>query len=51
MIKDSVNLEQADSLDLYPIHWAAKRALPRVTKALIQQNVILMLLTVKATQL
>jgi hypothetical protein len=38
MIKDGVDLEQADSLGLYPIHWAAKRALPRVTKALIQKK-------------
>ena len=38
MIKDGVDLEQADSLGLYPIHWAAKRALPRVAKALIQKK-------------
>jgi len=32
------NLNEQDSLGLSPMHWAAKRALPQITKALIQKG-------------
>ncbi len=38
IINSSVKLDSPDSLGMSPIHWAAKRALPKVTEALLQNN-------------
>lgn len=38
LIEKVANLNAQDSLGLAPIHWAAKRALPQITKALIQKG-------------
>jgi len=38
LIEEVADLNAPDSLGLTPIHWAAKRALPQLTKALIQKG-------------
>ena len=38
LIAGDVNLNTPDSLGLYPIHWAAKRALPKIINALLQKK-------------
>ncbi len=38
IINSDVKLDVPDSLGLSPIHWAAKRALPNVTRALIKKG-------------
>ncbi|MCZ4696380.1 hypothetical protein DWB61_17110 [Ancylomarina euxinus] len=38
LIEKEVGLDARDTLGLTPIHWAAKRALPKVTKALLNKE-------------
>lgn len=38
LIEEGANLDTPDSLGLFPIHWAAKRALPEITKALLKKG-------------
>ncbi len=38
LIEKGIGLEARDTLGLTPIHWAAKRALPKVTDALLQKE-------------
>ncbi|MGZ2369968.1 metallophosphoesterase [Ancylomarina sp. YFZ004] len=38
LIEKGVGLDARDTLGLTPIHWAAKRALPKVTDALLQND-------------
>ena len=38
LIEKGVGLDARDTLGLTPIHWAAKRALPKITNALLQKE-------------